>query len=217
VLDVTAAELADELVGGLCSAGPRRLEVAGRLGLPQVVAPGAIDMVNFGPPETVPERYRNRRLYRHNSAVTLMRTSAEECAALGRIMADRLNRASGPLTVFLPLRGFSAIGVEGEVFHDPAADAALMAGLRGALAPAVEVVEMDTHMNHPEFARAMAARLDRHYRAWADKWKGEQRDQERSPRRQYSSQQKPARGGSRPPTGVAVEERSRSEWPTRAR
>ncbi|MBM3694928.1 MAG: UPF0261 family protein [Actinobacteria bacterium] len=182
VLDVTAAELADELVGGLGSAGPRRLEVAGRLGLPQVVAPGAADMVNFGPPDTVPERFRGRRFYRHNPAVTLMRTSVEECAALGRIMADRLNRASGPLTVFLPLRGFSAIGVEGEVFHDPAADAALVGGLKGALAAAVEVVEMDTHINAPEFAGAMAARLDEHYRAWVERRQSEQQGSATEPK-----------------------------------
>ncbi|MCU0281516.1 MAG: Tm-1-like ATP-binding domain-containing protein [Acidimicrobiia bacterium] len=174
VLDVTAAELADDLLGGLGSAGPDRMEVAGRLGLPQVVAPGAIDMVNFGPPESVPERFRSRHLYRHNPAVTLMRTSPGECAELGRIMAEKLNRAAGPLTVFLPLCGFSAIGVEGGVFHDPAADAALVAGLKAGLDPRVEVVEFDTHINDPAFAAAMAARLHEHYQAWARRGRPEQ-------------------------------------------
>jgi len=174
VLDVTAAELADDLLGGLGSAGPDRLEVAGRLGLPQVVAPGAIDMVNFGPPGSVPDRFRSRTLYRHNPAVTLMRTSPQECAELGRIIAEKLSRAAGPLTVFLPLRGFSAIGVEGEVFHDPAADAALVAGLKAGLDPRVEVVELDTHVNDPAFAAAMAARLHEHYQAWARRGRPEQ-------------------------------------------
>jgi uncharacterized protein (UPF0261 family) len=173
VLDVTAAELADELAGGLGSAGPHRLETAGRLGLPQVVAPGAIDMVNFGPPATVPERYRERRLYQHNPAITLMRTSREECAELGRVMARRLNRATGPLTVFLPLRGFSEIGARGGVFHDPEADAALIAELKAGLDPRIEVVEMDTNVNDPAFATAMAARLDEHYRAWAGRGRPE--------------------------------------------
>jgi uncharacterized protein (UPF0261 family) len=167
VLDVTTAELADELAGGLGAAGPERLEVAGGLGLPQVVAPGAIDMVNFGPPPTVPERYRERRLYRHNPAVTLMRTSPEECAELGRRMARKLNAARGPVSVFVPRRGFSAIGVEGGVFYDPVADAAFVAALKEGLEAGVEVVEMDTHVNDPAFARAMAARLHDHYQVWA--------------------------------------------------
>lgn len=174
VLDVTAAELADDLAGGLGSAGPHRMEVAGKLGLPQVVAPGAADMVNFGPPGTVPERYRERRLYRHNPAVTLMRTSPEECAQLGGIMAEKLNRGSGRLTVFLPLRGFSEIGAEGGVFYDPEADAALIAALKDGLDPGVEVVEFDTHINDPAFATAMATRLDEHYRAWAGRGRPEQ-------------------------------------------
>ncbi len=174
VLDVTAAELADGLVGGLGAAGPHRMEVAGKLGLPQVVAPGAIDMVNFGPPGTVPERYRQRRLYRHNPAITLMRTSPGECSQLGRIMAEKLNRGTGPLTVFLPLRGFSSIGVAGGVFHDPEADAALIAEVKAGLDPGVEIIEMDTDINDPAFATAMAARLDEHYQAWARRGRPEQ-------------------------------------------
>lgn len=194
-LDVTAAELADDLLGGLGSAGPNRLEVAGRLGLPQVVAPGAIDMVNFGPVGTVPERFRGRTLYRHNPAVTLMRTSPEECAELGRIMAEKLNRATGPLTVFLPLRGFSAIGVEGGVFHDPAADAALVAGLKAGLDPRVEVVEFDSHINDPAFAAAMAARLHEHYQAWARRGRPEQEGSAPEPK---EAAQQPVEAISRP-------------------
>jgi len=174
VLDVTAAELADDLVGGLCSAGPRRMETAGRLGLPQVVSLGALDMVNFGPPETVPVEYRQRNLYRHNPAVTLMRTSPEECARLGRLMAQKLNRATGPLTVFIPRRGLSAMGVEGGVFYDPIADEALIDGLKDGLDPSVEIFEMDTHVNDPAFATAMAARLHQHYQAWARRGRPEE-------------------------------------------
>jgi uncharacterized protein (UPF0261 family) len=187
VLDVTAAELADDLVGGVGSAGPHRMEVAGKLGLPQVVAPGAVDMVNFGQPHTVPERYRERRLYRHNPAVTLMRTSPEECAELGRIMARKLNRATGPLTVFLPLRGFSAIGAAGGVFHDPEADAALIGELKACLDSGVEVVEVDTDINDPAFATAMAARLDEHCQAWARRGRPEQEGS--APDRKEAAQQ----------------------------
>jgi uncharacterized protein (UPF0261 family) len=177
VLDVTTSELADELVGGVLSAGPNRLERAGALGLPQVVSLGGLDMVNFGPLETVPERFRKRHLYRHNPAVTLMRTTPEECAELGRVMAAKLNRATGPLTVFVPLRGFSAMSAVGGVFHDPAADAALIAQLKAGLDPTVEVVEMDTGINDPAFATAMARRLHEHYQEWA----GRQRPGEPEP------------------------------------
>ena len=167
VLDVTTAELADEAAGGVLAAGPDRLEVAGELGLPQVVSLGGLDMVNFGPADSVPERYRERNLYRHNPAVTLMRTSPAESAHLGRVMAAKLNRASGPLTVFIPRRGFSTIGAEGGVFRDPAADEVLIAELRSHLERRVEVVEMDTDINDPAFARALAQRLHEHYQAWA--------------------------------------------------
>lgn len=177
-LDVTTAELADHLVGGVLSAGPNRLERAGALGLPQVVAPGALDIVNFGPLETVPARFRERTLYRHNPAVTLMRTTRDECAALGRILAEKLNRATGPLTVFIPRRGFSSIGVEGGVFHDPAADAALVGELKAGLDRGIEVVESDTHINDPAFATAMASRLHDHYQAWAGRGRPEQEGSE---------------------------------------
>lgn len=164
VLDVTTTELADELVGGVCAAGPRRLETAGELGLPQVVSLGALDMVNFGPLETVPQRFADRQLHRHNAAITLMRTSPAECAELGRIIAEKLNTATGPVTVFVPLRGVSMVSTAGSVFHDPAADDALYAVLRSALSDRVELVELDADVNDPAFARAMADRLDELYR-----------------------------------------------------
>jgi uncharacterized protein (UPF0261 family) len=160
VLDVTTTELADELVGGILSAGPERLEAAGRTGLPQVVVPGALDMVNFGPPETVPERFRGRLLHRHNAAVTLMRTTAEECAELGRVLAGKLNAGTGPRSVHLPLRGFSALSAPGQPFADPEADAALVAALASHLDSEVELVRLDCHINDARFAEAVAGRLD---------------------------------------------------------
>ena len=166
-LDITTTELADELVGGVLSAGPERLEAAGELGIPQVVSLGALDMVNFGPFETVPPEFRDRLLYKHNPTVTLMRTTPEECAALGRVIAEKLNRARGPLTVFVPLKGVSLIATEGQVFHDPVADEALFRALREHLDPEVDLRELDLDVNDPAFAQAMADRLDALYKAWS--------------------------------------------------
>jgi len=160
VLDLTTTELADELVGGVLSAGPDRLEIAGELGVPQVVSLGALDMVNFGPQDSVPERFAGRNLYVHNSTVTLMRTTAEECRELGVTIARKLSAAKGPTALFVPLRGLSAIDVEGGPFHDPEADAALFAALREGLAEHVELVELDTDVNDPAFAHAMVERLE---------------------------------------------------------
>lgn len=159
VLDLTTTELCDELVGGVLSAGPDRLEAAGHAGVPQVVSLGALDMVNFGPRDTVPERFEGRNLYVHNPTVTLMRTTPEETAQLGRMIAEKLNGAAGPTVVFVPLRGVSLISTEGGVFHDPAADEALFAALRDHLDDHVELVELDHAINDEAFARAMADRL----------------------------------------------------------
>jgi uncharacterized protein (UPF0261 family) len=166
-LDITTTELADELVGGVLSAGPERLEAAGELGIPQVVSLGALDMVNFGPFESVPAQFSDRLLYKHNPTVTLMRTTPEECAELGRVIAQKLNRAQGPLTVFVPLKGVSLIATEGQVFHDPAADEALFGALREHLDPDVDVRELELDVNDPEFANAMADRLHALYEAWS--------------------------------------------------
>jgi uncharacterized protein (UPF0261 family) len=166
-LDMTTTELADDLVGGVLSAGPDRLETAGALGLPQVVSLGALDMVNFGPVETVPPAFRDRLLYKHNPTVTLMRTTPDECAELGRRIARKLNAARGPVSLFVPLRGVSLIATEGQVFHDPVADEALFGALREQLDPGVDVHELDLDVNDPEFAAAMADTLHEHYQAWA--------------------------------------------------
>jgi uncharacterized protein (UPF0261 family) len=160
LLDITTTELCDDLVGGVLSAGPDRLEAAGRLGLPQVVSVGALDMVNFGARDTVPPQFSDRNLYVHNPSVTLMRTTAEESAELGRRIARKLSAATGPVALFLPLRGVSMIDAEGQPFHDPEADAALFAALREGLGENVELIELDCHVNDPEFATAMADKLD---------------------------------------------------------
>jgi uncharacterized protein (UPF0261 family) len=159
VLDVTTTELADEVVGGILSAGPERLETAARLGLPQVVSLGALDMVNFGPPDTVPPRFAGRTFYRHSDSVTLMRTTPEECAEVGRTIARRLGKARGPCSVVLPLRGTSAISAAGRPFHDPEADRALFETLEEQLDESVELVPLDHHINDPEFAAALADKL----------------------------------------------------------
>jgi uncharacterized protein (UPF0261 family) len=158
VVDVTTTELADELVGGVLSAGPHRLEIAGQLGIPQVISVGALDMVNFGPPDSVPERFHERTFYRHNPTVTLMRTTAEENARLGRIIAEKANAARGPVSIVLPLRGVSAIDAAGQPFYNPEADAALFEALRRH-ANKVKIIEMDAHINDPEFAARMVAEL----------------------------------------------------------
>jgi uncharacterized protein (UPF0261 family) len=161
VLDVTTTELCDDLVGGVLSAGPDRLEAAGRAGLPQVVSLGALDMVNFGARETVPPRFEDRNLYVHNPSVTLMRTTPEECAELGRRIARKLSSATGPVSVFVPLRGVSMIDAEGQPFHDPEADAALFDALREGLAgSSVELIELDNNVNDDEFAAALVDKLD---------------------------------------------------------
>lgn len=160
VCDLTTTELADDLVGGVLSAGPDRLEIAGATGLPQVVSLGALDMVNFGPMETVPAPFAGRNLYVHNPTVTLMRTTPEEMAELGRRIAAKLAAATGPTELFVPLRGVSAIDVDGAPFRDAAADDALFAALREGLAGSNVVVhEVDQAINDPGFGRAMAEAL----------------------------------------------------------
>ena len=152
VLDATTTELADELVGGVLSAGPDRLEAAGDLGVPQVVAPGALDMVNFGPPDTVPEQFSDRTFYQHNPTVTLMRTTVEENAELGKIMGQKLSQAKGPTTVIIPKQGVSAIDKEGQPFYSAEAEAAWIENLKANLEDNVTLIEMDNHINDDAFA-----------------------------------------------------------------
>jgi uncharacterized protein (UPF0261 family) len=162
VLDITTTEWADELVGGILSAGPDRLAAAGRARVPAIVVPGCLDMVNFGERGTVPANHAGRRFYQHNPQVTLMRTTPAECAELGRIIADQLNRYESPVTVLLPRGGLSAIGKIGQPFHDEAADEALFAALRRRLKPAIPIVESSADINDSEFAELCARTLLAH-------------------------------------------------------
>lgn len=161
VADLTTTELADELVGGICSAGPERLTAAGSAGIPQVVSLGGLDMVKFGAPDSVPDRFRHRLLLEHNPRITLMRTDAAECAELGRRVAQRLDRANGPVAVIVPELGFSQVAVAGGPFHDPAADRALIEALIDALDPRIELERLDVDINDPAVASSAAERLTR--------------------------------------------------------
>jgi uncharacterized protein (UPF0261 family) len=165
VLDVTTTEWADELVGGVLSAGPDRLEAAGNRGIPQVVSTGALDMVNFGPKDSVPATFDDRQFHVHNPQVTLMRTTREENVELGRIIAEKLNAAVGPTAVVLPLDGVSALDEDGEVFRDPDADEALFDTLRERLDADVEVLEIEAAINGDVFARALATKLHEYMQA----------------------------------------------------
>lgn len=159
VFDITTTEWADELTGGVFAAGPHRLEAAARAGVPQVVAPGCLDMANFGGPETVPQQYRGRKLYEWNPTVTLMRTNVEENAELGRILAEKVNLSTAPVTVFLPLKGVSQLDSPGGEFWWPEADEALYDAIKRTLRPDIPVVELDLNVNDPAFADAATTRL----------------------------------------------------------
>ncbi|MBA8793025.1 uncharacterized protein (UPF0261 family) [Friedmanniella endophytica] len=161
VADLTPTELVDAELGGICTAGPDRMTAAGRRGLPQLVSAGALDMINFGPRDTVPARFAGRRLHQHNPVITLVRTSPEENARIGAVIATRLNASTGPVEVLVPARGFSAIAVRGEPFHDPDADRALIAALERDLAPRIPLHVLDLAVNDPEFAAEAIATLDR--------------------------------------------------------
>ncbi|MGE3315153.1 MAG: Tm-1-like ATP-binding domain-containing protein [Planctomycetaceae bacterium] len=158
VLDITTTELADELVGGVLTAGPDRLTAAGKRGIPQVISVGATDMVNFGTRESVPDKFRDRLFYQHNATVTLMRTTPEENAKLGEEIGRKAAAGSGPVSILLPLKGVSAIDREGQTFDDPAARTALFNSIRKNHGQA-ELIELDQHINDAEFADRAAKRL----------------------------------------------------------
>ena len=159
VFDVTTTEWADELVGATLSAGPERLDATAKAAVPAVVSPGCLDMANFGERDTVPAEYEGRNFYIHNPQVTLMRTTPEECAKLGRILAEKVNAYTAPVTVLLPTRAISIISAEGQPFHDPEADAALFSAIRDHLSDKVELIEVDAAINDPEFSSACAKAL----------------------------------------------------------
>ncbi len=157
VFDVTTTEWADELCGGTLSAGPTRLEAAGKAGVPAVVAPGCLDMANFGERESVPSKFEGRNFYIHNPQVTLMRTTADECAQLGRILADKVNAYTSPVEIFIPKGGISVISREGQPFHDATADEALFKSIHDHAK--VGVHDHLEDINDKSFAEAAAKRL----------------------------------------------------------
>jgi uncharacterized protein (UPF0261 family) len=158
VLDLTTTELADEYVGGFLSAGPTRMNAAAEAGVPTVASVGALDMVNFHGLETVPERFRGRKLHRHNDHVTLMRTSPEENALIGAELALKVAASRGPARVLFPLRGVSALDREGHAFDDVVARKALLDGVR-SLGNKLDVRTLDLHINDAAFAEAAAQAL----------------------------------------------------------
>jgi uncharacterized protein (UPF0261 family) len=161
VLDWTTTELADELLGGIATAGPDRLTAAARRGVPQLIVPGAIDIVNFGAQETIPGRYAGRRLYQHTPAATLLRTDPAEARELGAIMARKANDSHGPTAVVVPARGFSALSAPGEPFHDSEADQAFIDALGAGLSHPERLHVLDHHINEPAFVDAVASHFAR--------------------------------------------------------
>jgi len=159
VIDVTISEITDELCGGLWPAGPQRLRTASRVGAPQVVAPGAIDMICLGPLATLPEEFRNRTFQAHNELVTLVQTTAEENYRMGETVVERLGYPRTAASVLVPMKGFSGLDIENGPFHDPEAVEAFVEGVRSWRAPNVSVVEVDYHINQPEFAEALVDAL----------------------------------------------------------
>lgn len=159
VLDLTTTEWADEVCGGALSAGPTRLEAAARAGIPQVVTPACIDMCNFWAPETIPARYAGRTFHHWSPNVTLMRTDPEENAAMGRVFAEKLNTARGPVAVLVPLKGFSEVDAPGKPFWWPEADQAFVDALRAAIRPDIPALLLDYNVNDPEFSEQAANTL----------------------------------------------------------
>jgi uncharacterized protein (UPF0261 family) len=158
VIDFTLSELANSVMDGIHATGPDRLRTVGRLGLPQVVVPGCCDFFNQGARDTVPARFLERKTYFHNPVATLVRLSEDECATLGRTIAERLAAATGPVSVVVPARGFSLSDAEGGALYDPAADRALIDALRDALRPDIPFEEVDAHVDDPAFADLVAER-----------------------------------------------------------
>lgn len=159
VLDITTTEVCDLLFGGVLPATSDRFGAIARKGLPYVGSVGALDMVNFWAPETVPERYAGRLFYRHNPNVTLMRTTSAECAQIGRWIGDKLNLCHGPVRLLIPERGVSALDIEDGPFFDPLADAALFAALEATVKPTASrrIIRLPLHINDPDFAEAAVA------------------------------------------------------------
>jgi len=158
-LDITTTELADEVCGGVFTAGPERMSAAARAGIPTVLVPGCVDMCNFWALSTVPEKYRNRNLYQWNPNVTLMRTNVEENRIMGKMIARAANESKGPVAILLPLRGVSMLDSPGNAYWDPAADRACYDAIKTNIKPGIPVIELDNNINDPEFAAKAAKTL----------------------------------------------------------
>ncbi|MFC2038168.1 Tm-1-like ATP-binding domain-containing protein [Chloroflexota bacterium] len=152
VIELGLNEIGNELFGGLASAGPDRLEAAGKLGIPQIITPGCIDIINFLSPETVPEYYRDRVICYHNPQATLPRMNAEELRQVAETISRKLNMATGKVKFLIPLRGFSSIDKEGNDFHNAAADRAFIQSLKETLKKDIEIKEVDAHINDIAFS-----------------------------------------------------------------
>ena len=159
VLDITTTEWADELVGGVLSAGPERMDACAAAGIPAIVVPGCLDMVNFGERDSIPDELKDRTFYVHNPQVTLMRTTQEECRQLGQILAQKVNAYTAPVTVLIPRQGISLLSEKGQPFHAPEADNALFDALTNGLRDDIEVKSLDCAINAPSFAKACAEAL----------------------------------------------------------
>ncbi len=158
-LDITTTELADEVCGGVLSAGPDRMMAAARAGIPAVLVPGCVDMCNFWGIETVPEKYKGRKLYQWNPNVTLMRTNVEENTKIGEMIANAANQSMGPVVILIPLKGVSMLDSPGGDFWDPEADQACYDAIKRNLKPGIPVIEMDHNINDPEFSSKAAELL----------------------------------------------------------
>jgi uncharacterized protein (UPF0261 family) len=157
VIDVSTTEIADEIAGGVLSAGPTRMDVFAHRDMPYVGSCGALDMVNFGPYDTVPEKFKGRILYRHNPNITLMRTTTDECKLIGEFIGHKLNAMQGPVRFLVPDKGFSAIDQPGHPFHDPQADQALITALQNTFKPSArhKLIRLPLHVNDEAFAQAL--------------------------------------------------------------
>jgi uncharacterized protein (UPF0261 family) len=158
-LDITTTELADEVCGGVFSAGSERMLAAAKAGIPTVLVPGCVDMANFWGIATVPEKYKGRNLYEWNPNVTLMRTNVEENQIMGKMIAHAANESKGPVTILLPLKGVSMLDSEGERYWDPEADKACYDAIKTNLKPGIPVVELNHNINDPEFSQKAAELL----------------------------------------------------------
>jgi uncharacterized protein (UPF0261 family) len=158
-LDITTTELADEVCGGVLSAGPDRLMAAAHKGIPAIIVPGCVDMANFGGIETVPEKYKTRNLYQWNPNVTLLRTNVEENKKMGEMIAQAANESVGPVVILLPLKGVSMLDSEGGRFWNPEADVACFDAIKANVKPGIEVIESDHNINDPEFSGLCANTL----------------------------------------------------------